>query len=289
MTDSADQLAANKQVVLDYFRDVVAAFDVRPLEHFIARDFVLHGADDLVGIDAFEQILLRDFAGHPPLDPADVKMLPPAFVLAEGDLVTIAFYMPMAEPDEAGAAYDYYGFNTYRITDGKIAERWTNEHRYARPQFLPEMALGNPATGPEHVGGTDLEANKALVAGFYAEVFGPLNAEAVKDFVTDDYLQHVKHMPQGRRGLEAFVESLAAQAPPPPAPAEDGAPPVAPAPDVLHAEGDMVVIAAGLPQPLRDGSGGTWNYFAYDAYRVRDGKLAEHWSGIDKHARPEHG
>ncbi|OIJ65038.1 hypothetical protein WN71_025730 [Streptomyces mangrovisoli] len=128
-----------------------------------------------------------------------------------------------------------------------------------------------------------MEANKKLVSDFYVEVFGPMNPEAVKKFVADDYLQHASHMPQGRAGLERYVAELARQAPPPPAGTAPAGPP---APAVLHAEGDMVVIAGELPQPLLDGSGGTWTFYAYDAYRVRDGKLAEHWSGIDKHARP---
>lgn len=286
-----DRTAANTQLILDYFHDVVASFDVRPLARFIAPDFVLHGADELVGIEAFERILERDFSGREPLPPEEVQMFPPAFVVAEGDLVTIVFYMPMAEPDASGAAYDYFGFNTYRVENGKIAERWSNEHRYARPQFLPQAAAGKNPTEPRQVGETDLEANKRLVAEFYERVFGPMDPDAVKDFVAEDYFQHSSHMPQGREGLTAFVAGLAAQAPPP---AEGATPPAPPAPAVLHAEGDIVVIAAELPQPLREGdpgSGdgtGTWDYYAYDAYRIRDGKLAEHWSGIDKHARPGH-
>ncbi|WP_199286544.1 ester cyclase [Salinibacterium hongtaonis] len=280
-----DYLESNKRLVLDYFHDVVASFDIRPLPRFIAENFALHGADDLVGITSFEEILLRDFAGAGPLAPEDVKMIPPAFVIAEGDLVTIAFYMPMADPDVPGQHYDYFGFNTYRVENGKIAERWSNEHRYARPQFLPQAAFGKHPTQPRLVGETDLEKNKQLVSDFYDQVFGTLSPDRVKDFVAQDYLQHSSHMPQGLAGLEAYVSELAAQAPELPEGAAPGSPP---APAVLHAEGDIVVIAAQLPQPLHDEPTGSWNYFAYDAYRVRDGKLAEHWSGIDKHARPTH-
>jgi predicted SnoaL-like aldol condensation-catalyzing enzyme len=233
MTDNPAELAANKQLVLDYFHDVVASFDLRPLSDFIAEDFILHGADDLVGIDAFDRILQRDFDGQPPLDPAQVRMFPPAFTVAEGDLVTIVFYMPMAVPGDSSKAYDYYGFNTYRIVDGKIAERWTNEHRYARPQFLPEAVAGKDPTAPGHLGQTDLAANKRLAAAAFAQQYGPVT------------------------------------------------------PAVLQAEGDIVVVAAEFPQPLRDGDTGTWNYYAYEAYRVRDGELTERWSGIDEYARPE--
>jgi predicted SnoaL-like aldol condensation-catalyzing enzyme len=52
------------------------------------------------------------------------------------------------------------------------------------------------------------------------------------------------------------------------------------------AEGDLVVIAAAMPQP--DGAGGAYLRLLYDAYRVRDGLLAEHWSGIDPRNPPQH-
>jgi predicted SnoaL-like aldol condensation-catalyzing enzyme len=284
MSDKASRLTANKQLVLDYFREVVASFNADILPKYVADDFILHGADALVGIDAFREILRRDFAGQPPLDPETVEVLPPAFVVAEKDLVTICFYMPMAEPGQPGAVYDYFAFNTYRIADGKLAERWTNEHKYARPQLPEDPHTGRDlATEPHFVGQTDLEANKRLVIDFYVEVFGPMNPATVKDFVAEDYFQHASHMPQGLAGLEEFVADLAKRAPA----LLGGQPAAAAAPALLHAEGDMVVIAGTLPQPLHDGSGGTWTFYAYDAYRVRDGKLAEHWSGIDKHARPQ--
>lgn len=55
-------------------------------------------------------------------------------------------------------------------------------------------------------------------------------------------------------------------------------------PSILMGEGDLVVIAAALPQP--DGKGGTYLRHLYDADRVRDGYLREHWSGVDPKHRP---
>jgi predicted SnoaL-like aldol condensation-catalyzing enzyme len=50
-------------------------------------------------------------------------------------------------------------------------------------------------------------------------------------------------------------------------------------------EGDLVVIAGALPQP--DGAGGTFTRMLYDAFRVRDGMLVEHWSGVDARNPPK--
>lgn len=228
---TAEDLAANKRLVLDYFHDVVAAFDRRPLSRYIAPDFVIHGADALSGIDAFDLILQRDFGDHPPLAGDDIRMLPPALVVADGDLVTIVFYMPMAVPDASGAAYDYYGFNTYRIDSGRIVERWSNEHLTARPQFLPEAAFGKAAA----------EASPHV----------SVDAAAAKQVAMD---AHVARFPDAST---AFVQC----------------------------EGDLVVIATELPQPRPDGAG-TWDYYAYDAYRISGGRAIEQWSGLDRHALP---
>ncbi|TVY99958.1 hypothetical protein EAS64_39800 [Trebonia kvetii] len=197
--------------------------------------------------------------------------------------------MPQPEPGSPDQTYDYYSFNTYRVRDGKLAERWPNTHKYVPLYQPPDPAVGRDrATQPRHVGATNLEANKQLVREFYDRVFGAMNPGAVGDFVAEDYHQHSSHMPQGRSGLEEFVSRLASSTPrvAGAVPAPVAAPPE---PAVLLAEGDIVVTAACLPQPEPGGSGCSWPYYAYDAYRVKNGKLAEHWSGINKAAPPRHG
>ncbi|NTI26937.1 SnoaL-like domain-containing protein [Agrobacterium rhizogenes] len=128
-----------------------------------------------------------------------------------------------------------------------------------------------------------LEQNKHLVREFYRRVFDGQNPEAVKDFVTDDYKQHSRHLPSGREGLEGFVRSVFPNGPVR-EPDEMRIPPA-----FILAEGDMVVIAAYLPQPEPDAPGKTYDYFIFDTYRIRDGKLAEHWSSVNKIAPPKHG
>jgi predicted SnoaL-like aldol condensation-catalyzing enzyme len=95
----------------------------------------------------------------------------------------------------------------------------------------------------------------------------------VADFVAEDYHQHSRHLPEGRAGLEGFVRSLFPDGP-------VAAPEVAALPPaILMGEGDLVVIAAAMPQP--DGAGGEYLRLMYDGYRLRNGLIAEHWSGVD--------
>lgn len=88
-------------------------------------------------------------------------------------------------------------------------------------------------------------------------------------------------MPSGRAGLEGFVKAVFPNGPVP-EPLTMRMPPA-----LVVAEDDMVVIAAYLPQPDPDAPGQTYDYFIFDAYRVRDGKLAEHWSSVNKVAPPK--
>ena len=120
---------------------------------------------------------------------------------------------------------------------------------------------------------------------FYRCVFDAQNAEAVKDFVTEDYSQHARYMatgltPTGRAGLEASVR---ANFPDGPRPVQSE--PALPL-TILVAEGNIVVFAASLPQPEPDDPSKRYPYFLYNAFRIRDGKIAEHWGGVNKAAPP---
>ena len=207
----------------------------------------------------------------------------PEFVIAERDMAVACFYTPQPAPEDPATAYDLFSFFAYRIRGGSIVEQWSSAHRYALLLQAPRSAVSRPSATVDGAP-SDLEANKRLVAGFYERVFGPMDPAAIPDFVAENYHQNSSHMPQGRAGLEALVRDLAAHAPPSPG---DGEQPPESKPAILVAEGDVVVIAGCLPQRDRRDPTTTWPFYAFDAYRVRDGNLAEHWSGINKAAPPE--
>ncbi|OOQ90004.1 putative salicylate 1-monooxygenase protein [Penicillium brasilianum] len=138
----------------------------------------------------------------------------------------------------------------------------------------------DPSIRTEMIDQTALERNKQLVKDFYRRVFDGQNASAVKDFVTEGYIQHGAHVPPGRAGLEGFVRMIFPDGPVP-EPKEMRNPPT-----LMIAEGDMVVVSAYFPQPDAEHPGETYDYYVFDAFRIEDGKLAEHWSSINKVAPP---
>lgn len=138
------------------------------------------------------------------------------------------------------------------------------------------MTKANPQTDPT------LEANKQLVLDFFRCVMEAQDADAAKNFVTEDYIQHASHVESGRAGLEKFVRTIF----------PDGPRPVQPtlnhAPTFIVADGDMVIVSAYFPQPEPDAPQRFYDYYVFDAFRIENGKLAEHWGSINKIAPPKH-
>jgi predicted SnoaL-like aldol condensation-catalyzing enzyme len=119
-------------------------------------------------------------------------------------------------------------------------------------------------------------ANKRLVLNFFRCVFEARNADAARDFVTADYIQHTDQLPSGLGALEAFVRNIFPDGPAPP-PTELQHPP-----EFIVAEGDMVVLAAAIPQPDHEHPGEMSLHYVFNAFRISDGKLAEHWGSVGK-------
>lgn len=194
------------------------------------------------------------------------------FVVEEDDLVTVVHHELRGEGE---SGYDYFAFHTYRVKDGAVVEEWSND---VAGSGTPGGGKEVPGRVPAQIGVGTPSTNKRRVSDFYRCVFDAQNPGAVKDFVHEDYLQRSRHLPTGRAGLVAFVAETFPDGPIP-TPDEPSIPP-----SILMGEGDLVVIAAVLPQP--DGNGGAYLRYLYDAYRVCDGYLCEHWSGIDPNNRP---
>jgi predicted SnoaL-like aldol condensation-catalyzing enzyme len=282
-TSTEQEPRVNKLLVGRFLTDVFGARNADAVAAYVAPDLVQHGADVPDGAQAFADVLRQEFGGGARTDQGETNASEPrepVFVVAENDLVCVCHYMPQPDPNAPGSTFDHYAFTTYRICEGRIAERWPSLNKIAPPR-PPAPGTPTRATAVSSAPSIDIEANKRLVVDFYRCVFDAQNPDAVKDFVDEVYLQHVSHYPPGRAGLEAFVRGRFPDGPVPTPPA-----PLVP-PALIVAEGDIVVVAGLLPQAEPDGSGALYPYYAYDAYRVRGQWLVEHWSGIDKSAPPK--
>lgn len=268
----------NKAVVREFYRRVFWDEGPCDLAEFVADDVTVHAPSAGEGLSAFADSVRQSFATGWVWAARPERMPRPVLCVADDDIVALCFYLPQPEPDGNGT-FDFFSFDAFRLRDGKIVERWPSINKAAptRPSWTDWTA---DPTGPE--AHDDPRKARQLAVGFYRHVFDSENAEAVAGFVTEDYRQHARHMPSGRAGLEGLVRALF------PNGARPMPEPMTLPPALLAAEGNIVVHAVLLPQPEPEDPTRRYPYYVFDAYGIRDGRIAEHWSGVNKACPPRH-
>ncbi|WP_341317895.1 nuclear transport factor 2 family protein [Paraburkholderia sp. IMGN_8] len=107
--------------------------------------------------------------------------------------------------------------------------------------------------------------NRALILRFYYEFFNQHNINYADEVVREDYIQHNPNLATGREALKKFFQTYFSQSP-------QSVSEI----DHLAAEGDLVwVHTHQIPAP------GQLGQATMDIYRIRDGKIAEHWDVVE--------
>lgn len=130
--DSDNQLATNKQLLLDFF--AFEGTEIERMERFLADDYVQHNPRFLA-MDKFTgasggrawveaRVEARARGGIPLVDLGGIRLRDPVIVMAEGDLVTAIYKGELADPDNPGETYEAFAFETFRVRDGKFTEHW---------------------------------------------------------------------------------------------------------------------------------------------------------------------
>jgi predicted SnoaL-like aldol condensation-catalyzing enzyme len=116
-TDSA--LAANKKLVFDFWRTVVAARQAERAADFLAENFVEHDPSVPNGRGG-----LLERVGRAPPSPVAETIPDLVAIVAERDRVVLAFRRELFDLANEGQTYTTTWFEMFRVADGKIAERW---------------------------------------------------------------------------------------------------------------------------------------------------------------------
>jgi len=126
----------------------------------------------------------------------------------------------------------------------------------------------------------DIEKNKRVVREFYEEVFQKRNLDIVDRYMHEDYIQHNPDADQGRHGFIKFHEGFFAAVP-------DFCATIL----QLVAEGDLVYVYNRITGThTGEGflnyppTGNRIEFEAVDMFRLREGKLCEHWDVADTRA-----
>ena len=115
------QLAANKRLVYDWWREVFEARQVELNEQYIVPDFIEHNPNVPNGREGVEGFIAMFGDPQPIQDRVQRELIA---VMAEGDLVTLMFVAEYDHPNEPGETYRTTWYDTFRVVDGMIVEHW---------------------------------------------------------------------------------------------------------------------------------------------------------------------
>jgi len=115
------RLAANKRLVYDFWREVFEAGHMELAEKYMAEGYIQHNPNVATGRAAFIDFFSKNVT--PGAIQPRVKA-PLVAILADGDLVVLAFAREAPDPKDPTKKYTTTWFDMFRIEGGKIAEHW---------------------------------------------------------------------------------------------------------------------------------------------------------------------
>jgi len=113
------QLAANKKLVWDMWRNFLQANNVDAADMYLAPEYHQHNPNAETGREGVKAFFRA--AGRPAVEPKNyIDRL--VSMVAERDLVVLALVREGTDKD--GNAYTTTWFDMFRVADGKIIEHW---------------------------------------------------------------------------------------------------------------------------------------------------------------------
>jgi predicted SnoaL-like aldol condensation-catalyzing enzyme len=92
--------------------------------------------------------------------------------------------------------------------------------------------------------------------------------DILERYVGEPYIHHNPDIADGRDGLRELALGGLGDSPPPPV--------------CLTVEGDLISVLVQAPTPDPTNPGALYDLFIVSLFRVRDGKVVEHWSSMPK-------
>jgi predicted SnoaL-like aldol condensation-catalyzing enzyme len=117
---SRSQLAANKRLVFDMWRQIIDAGREEVADLYLHENYIQHTPNIATGRDAFKAYFSK--RNDRPIETS--LRAPLVAMVAEGGLVVQAIMLEHPHPIRAGESYTTTWFDMFRVVDGRLAEHW---------------------------------------------------------------------------------------------------------------------------------------------------------------------
>jgi len=126
LASSDPNLADNKRLVYDFWREVFEAANMELAEKYLAESYIQHNPNVPTGRAAFVEFF-RKLRQPKAIEPK--VSAPLVAIAAERDLVVLSFAREYTDPKDSSKKYTTTWFDMFRIENGKIAEHWDSAQR----------------------------------------------------------------------------------------------------------------------------------------------------------------
>lgn len=237
-------LFANNVDVSKEVLTAVYAGDSQTLSKYIDKDYIQHNLSVADKLDG--ALKLGEI-----LKPLNLKYdTKRAFV--DGDYVILH-----------SASSELVGFDIFRFKDGKIMEHWDN---------LESIKPLNPSGNSQIDGYVKVEdfdkteQNKKFVENFANDVLHGKNLANIKSYFNgDEYIQHNPYIKNGLSSLDEGFKKLD----------ELNLMPIYEKTEMIFGQGNFVLLISSAKISGKP-------YSIYDLFRIKDGKIIEHWDIVEK-------
>ncbi|MEO6089494.1 MAG: nuclear transport factor 2 family protein [Umezawaea sp.] len=254
-TGYGDSRGYQKSVVVHVLKGVFERGDTRVVDRFVRPDYIQHNPLAPDGADALKNL---GSALHQQFPDAKYNV---KRIIAEGDLV-LAHSNVVIAPGTLGSAV----VDIFRFQDGKIAEHW-DTGQGVPPTTVNGNDMFSTVSRPqtEEPGPGWLTArNKKLVTDYVDRLLGRKDLSAIDKYLGTEYHQHNPNIPDGVAGAKAGLGGYFAQFPQ-----------LVVTTKRVVAEGDLVAVHSHYVN-----APGERGQAIVDLFRVRNGKIVEHWDVI---------
>lgn len=113
------QLQHNKELVYNFWLNVLQAKNMKDVDKYMAKDYIQHNPTVPTGRKAFVKFFSQ--FKQQPVKPTIDNLVS---IVAERDLVVLAFRRTLKDPKNNDKTYTTTWFDMLRIKNGKIVEHW---------------------------------------------------------------------------------------------------------------------------------------------------------------------